>query len=197
MSGTALLLLRHAESVWNAEGRWQGQADPPLSPRGREQARAAAPRLAGRGVEVVVASDLRRAAETADLLAGALGLEVRLDPRLRELHVGAWSGLPHAEIAARWPRDLARFRAGDPDVRPGGGESRRALRARVAPCLDEWAARHPIARVAVVTHGGVIRVLTGERVGNAEDVRLAWPCEPLREGAGLRDTAGAPRAPED
>jgi len=181
-----LLLVRHAESVWNAEGRWQGQADPALSPRGRQQARALAARLAGEAVEVVVASDLARAAETAQIAASALGLVARLDPRLREHDVGAWSGLTHAEIAARWPEDYARFRAGDAELRPGGGESRHTLAARVARAAAEIAVEHRGRRVVVVSHAGWIRALVpGLVLGNAELWRFGdAPPGDARTGAG-------------
>jgi len=154
-----LLLVRHAESVWNAEGRWQGQADPGLSGRGRVQAAELAGRLAAERIEIVVASDLERAAETARIVAAALGLVPHLDARLREHHVGAWSGLTHAEIATRWPEDYARFRAGDADLRPGGGESRRELAARAIRAAAELAAEHPDRRLAFVSHAGFLRAL--------------------------------------
>lgn len=151
-------LIRHAESVWNALGRWQGQADPGLSARGREQAAALARRLAGAGLEAVVTSDLRRARETAALLADALGLPVEIDARLRERDLGSWSGLTTPEIAGRWPEAFARVQARDPDVRPGGGESLAEVAARARAFLRGLAARPP-ARVALVTHGGLIRTL--------------------------------------
>lgn len=163
-----LLLVRHAESEWNAQGRWQGQADPGLSARGREQARALAAALAAEALDVLIASDLARAAETARIVADVLGLEPCFDRRLREHDVGAWSGLTHAEIASRWPEDYARFRSGDADLRFGGGESRRELAARVARAAVELAAEHPGRRLAFVTHGGWIRALVpGVLLGNA------------------------------
>lgn len=156
---TELVLLRHAESTWNAEGRWQGQADPPLCERGRAQVEAAAPGLANGGFAGLYTSDLRRASETAAILGGALGLVPRPDPRLREFHVGLWSGLTHAEIEARWPGQYARFRIRELDFRPGGGETPQELQQRVEAAFDDIAARHPDARVLVVSHGGVARSL--------------------------------------
>lgn len=168
-SAPALLFVRHAESTWNAAGRWQGQGDPPLSDRGREQARALSARLSAFGIEALVSSDLRRAVETAQLAGAPLGLSPRLDPQLREHDVGAWSGLTHAEIEARWPEDLARLRAGDLDVRPGGGESRRALRARVEAAIASLERELAGRRVAIVTHRGVVRALAPEvRLGHCE-----------------------------
>ena len=170
-----LWLIRHAESAWNAMGLWQGHADPGLSSRGLAQAEALAAALAGEGIEALVASDLRRARETARPLAAALGIEPLHDPRLRERDLGAWSGLTTPQIAGRWPAELARLRARDPDLRPGGGESIRDVRARAAAFFRELAVRPGPERWAVVTHGGVIRALrpaVAAPVGNAEVVRV-------------------------
>src|SRR5690606_25454710 len=98
-------LIRHAESAWNAMGLWQGHADPGLSARGIAQAEALARELAGSGIEAIVASDLRRARETARILGAALGLEPAIDARLRERDLGTWSGLTTPQIAGRWPEE--------------------------------------------------------------------------------------------
>ena len=155
----------------NAARRWQGQADPPLSARGLEQAErlaralAEAPRSAG--IERIVASDLRRAADTAAALGRSLGIVPELRPELRETDVGEWSGLLHSEIEARWPDELARFRSGDDHLRPGGGESRAMLRSRVTSALVQLASEGPGA-MAVVTHLGVMRSLRpGLQLDNA------------------------------
>ncbi len=152
-------IARHAESTWNVEGRWQGQGDPPLSGRGETQAHALGERLARRGVHALVSSDLARAAQTALIAGRRLGVAPCFDPRLRERDVGAWSGLAHAEIANRFPDEFACMRAGDPDLRPGGGESFRELQARVRAALAEIALREDAEGIAVITHLGVIRVL--------------------------------------
>jgi len=168
-----LLCIRHAESTMNAAGLWQGQANPSLSAQGREQARALGERLAGESLSVLVASDLRRARETAEIAGGQLGIATRLEPGLRELDVGAWSGLAREEIARRWPEDFARFRAGDLDVRAGGGETRRELRARVVAALRSLQHGWRGDQIAVVTHLGVIRTLSpGIQITNAEWFRL-------------------------
>ncbi|MHC4789759.1 MAG: histidine phosphatase family protein [Planctomycetota bacterium] len=161
MTAPELWLIRHAESTWNAVGRWQGQGDPPLSARGRGQARRLSRRLEEAGIGAVVSSDLARAQQTAATLADALGLPLSLDPRLRERDLGAWTGLGGAEIQTRWPRELARLRAGDPELRPGGGETLGELQARVEQALAALAQQAPAERVAVVTHLGVIRLLSG------------------------------------
>ena len=93
MSEASLLLIRHAESSWNVAGRWQGHGDPPLSDRGRVQANALARELARETIDVLVSSDLRRAAETAAILGQARGLPPELNPGVRELDPGDWAGL--------------------------------------------------------------------------------------------------------
>jgi probable phosphoglycerate mutase len=157
-----LLVLRHAQSEWNATGRWQGQADPPLSPEGRRQARQAATRLeqfAGESrFTQVVSSDLRRASQTAELLRVGLGLpgQVTEDPDLRERDMGSWSGLTRNEIDASWPGEVEAVRDGRLEG-PPGGEATDAFRARAVRAVAAAAARG--GRLLVVAHGGLIRAL--------------------------------------
>jgi len=156
---TCFLLIRHGESVWNATGCWQGHGDPPLSARGEEQASALARSLKGQGVERLISSDLQRALQTAAAIGSALGLEVESRADLRELDVSRWTGLTRAEIEQREPELLAEFEGEDPDVRPGGGESRSELRTRVRAAAEQLASEQPGARIAVVAHLGVLRAL--------------------------------------
>jgi probable phosphoglycerate mutase len=154
-----LLLVRHGQSTWNADGRWQGQADPPLSALGEAQAREAAAHLAGAEMVGVVASDLQRARRTAEILAAALDLEVRLDPDLREIDVGDWTGLTRTEIEAGWPGELANWSEGRSEA-PLGGETRAHLARRARAALARAAAAaSPGDRLLVVTHGALIRNL--------------------------------------
>lgn len=155
--------IRHGESLWNAEGRWQGQADPPLSERGRQQAGAVAEALAGAAVALLVASDLSRARQSAEIIGARIGVQPHFDRALRELDVGRWSGHSPAEVARRWPEELARFRAGDLEMTAGGAESRRALRARVGPALEAFAAR-ATGPLVVVSHLGVLRAFRHDAV---------------------------------
>lgn len=150
---TRLLLVRHGQSTWNAEHRWQGHSDPPLSELGERQARLAAEAVAGLGFTAVISSDLLRARQTAAFLAPA-DLEITVEPALKERTVGEWEGLTRAEIEARYPGML-----GSP-TRPPGFETDESLVARVQPALESIAARLGVQGVAlVVTHGGVIRSL--------------------------------------
>jgi probable phosphoglycerate mutase len=167
-----LLLLRHAQSVWNETGRWQGWADPPLSAVGEHQVQQAAGRLTGEPpFELVASSDLIRALRTAQLLAAALDVPATplIEPGLREYDVGAWSGCTHEEIEARWPEEIASFNRGGLDA-PPGGEDRGAFDARVIRAGKRVAAAAHDAgarRVLVVAHGGVVRALA-RAVGQPE-----------------------------
>jgi broad specificity phosphatase PhoE len=150
-----LLLVRHGESTWNAVSRWQGQADPPLSPFGERQAEDAAARLAEVAKFTAVwASNLVRARRTGDLIAQRLGIaRVREEPRLGERDVGAWSGLTRDEIEERWPGYLAARRS-PPDFE-GDDELLARTRAGLATAVDGSGP----GDVLVVTHGGVIRTI--------------------------------------
>ena len=154
-----ILLLRHGQSTWNAENRWQGQADPPLSDLGEEQARDAAERLYDMGFSSVVASDLQRARRTAEILAESMGLDVRLEPGLREIDVGDWTGLTRSEIEARWPGELADWSEGRRDS-PLGGETRSHLAERARATLTRLAVEASAGdRMLAVSHGALIRNL--------------------------------------
>jgi broad specificity phosphatase PhoE len=109
---TKLLLVRHGETDWNRDGRWQGGSDTRLNDLGREQARALAEQLDG-DIDVLYSSDLARARETAEIVAAKLGLEVRLDPRLRERGFGSWEGLTMPEIEERFAESHRRWRSGE------------------------------------------------------------------------------------
>ena len=159
-----VLVLRHAQSEWNARGLWQGQADPPLSREGRRQASIAARRI-GRepwfdGFDLVITSDLARARETAGLLSEELGLPCSpvVNEGLREFDAGEWSGHTLAEIEQRWPGEVERFTRGLVDS-PPGGENRQVFDRRIAAAtvrIADLAARTGAGSVLVVTHGGVI-----------------------------------------
>jgi probable phosphoglycerate mutase len=150
-----LLLIRHGESTWNAQSRWQGQADPPLSKFGERQAEEAGDRLAAiASIGIVWTSDLARARTTAEIVAARLGVGgVQTEPRLRERDVGSWSGLTRAEIEERWPGYLA-ARHSPPDFEGDDALLARAL-AGLAAAVDGSGAEE----ILVVTHGGVVRTI--------------------------------------
>ena len=149
---TRIVLVRHGQSTWNADGRWQGQADPPLSALGEAQAHAAAE--ACPAVDAVVASDLARAQQTAAIIAGRRRFgPVRAEPRLRETFTGEWTGLTRDEIEETWPGWLAA------DRRPPGFEPWEAVAERAMGALVDLHATHPGATVLAVAHAGVIRAV--------------------------------------
>lgn len=162
---TRVLILRHGQSEWNALGRWQGQADPPLTDLGRQQALTAAQLIATEcpTFHAVITSDLDRARETGLTIAGVLGCDVHhLDPRWRENHAGEWQGLTPEEIRAQWPGYL------ENDRRPPGFEAASSTVARARAALDDIAARHAGACVLVISHGGVLRLLQTEFTGTQQ-----------------------------
>lgn len=166
MKPTTFYLIRHGETEWNRAGRWQGMADVPLSALGRAQADALAQRLADERfiVDHTYSSDLLRAWDTAQIAAQRLGLAVQPLPTLREIDVGAWSGLTRSEIVERWPGAFVTLHSA-PD-----GEGRDAFWQRVADTVLQLAEQHNGERVLLVTHGGVIRALLGQI--------CAWQNEP-------------------
>jgi probable phosphoglycerate mutase len=164
---TRVLLVRHGQSEWNAEGRWQGQADPPLTEDGRRQAAALAEKLAEEGIAAIYSSDLRRASATAEAIGARLGLEVVLDRGLREIDVGSWSGLTRAEVEARFPEGFARWRGGEIGH---DGETSEELTERVVETVERIAAAHEGQTVVIVTHGGSIRALRRHAAGDPGEV---------------------------
>jgi glucosyl-3-phosphoglycerate phosphatase len=161
-----LILVRHGESTWNAEERLQGQLDPPLSDRGREQSRALAAIVDGVPDERIVCSDLTRARETAELIGLRPG---RFDPRWREIDVGSWGGRTAAEIDAQGD-ELTNWRGG-PRTAPDG-ETWAAFAARVAGAVDELIGAG--GSWLVVCHGGCIRAAAAHVTG-ADVLRLCSP----------------------
>jgi broad specificity phosphatase PhoE len=156
---TSLLLVRHGETALSVDRRFSGTGDPELTERGWAQAGALAARAASFGtVNAVWSSPLRRALDTALGIGEALGLEVRVDERLRECDFGAWEGLTFGEIGERDPDLLAEW-MGDADVAPPGGESFAAVTRRVRQVRDAVLAAHPGERVVVVSHVTPIKVL--------------------------------------
>jgi 2,3-bisphosphoglycerate-dependent phosphoglycerate mutase len=152
---TTLVLVRHGETDWNRENRFQGHADIPLNEAGRAQARELVLKLGGENFQVVYSSPLLRAHETAAILAKSLGLDVERADDLMEVDVGSWSGLTHVEVEARFPQGFRRwleYGHGWDD-----GETYAELGTRVVSGLQRIAAAHPETTILAVTHGGPIR----------------------------------------
>lgn len=165
MAATAVVLIRHGETIWNLEGRYQGQFDSPLTREGRRQVRALASRLRHYPFDHLYASDLGRAWQTAERIAAATGHAVIAEPRLRERHFGLFHGLDQGALQRQYPEEYKRYATGDPDYAIPGGESLRQLHERAVACLEELAARHAGERLVLVTHGGVLAALVRHVLG--------------------------------
>ncbi|MCX6463097.1 MAG: histidine phosphatase family protein [Pseudonocardiales bacterium] len=170
-----LVLLRHGQTDYNATGRMQGHLDSHLTPEGVAQAERVAPEIARLKPHRIISSDLRRAADTADVVAAACGVPVEVDARLRETHLGDWQGRTVADIETSWPGAIATWRS-DPAWAPPGGESRVEVVRRCTPVveeLDDALAEESEASTAVlVAHGGMIAGVVCGLLGMAIE---SWP----------------------
>jgi broad specificity phosphatase PhoE len=189
MGGTPvrILLARHGETIYNVEGRWQGQTDSPLTERGRAQARELARALAHEQIAAVYTSDLGRAYSTAEAVALSRGLNVIRDERLREVHVGAWSGLGRAEIDQAFPGGLHQWATTPARYRIPGGEAIHQAEQRALAFFAERMPAHLGETVVVISHGALCQVILvnamgrgvedlwlKERMDNCQISRLEW-----------------------
>jgi probable phosphoglycerate mutase len=174
---TRFVVVRHGQTQWNVEARVQGHRDSPLTAQGLEQAEAIGKRLAREHFDVLVASDLGRAMQTAQRIAAHCGLPIAADPRLRERDFGEGEGLSYEEIDARWPNVFSRTAEVDPDLAIPGGESRRQFHDRIHQAFESLARKHDGRRVLVVSHGGVLtslyRVIHGIPVARPHRVSIS------------------------
>ena len=156
--GVRVLLVRHGETVWNQENRWQGQADTPLSQTGYDQARQLARRLQNeeRPIRAIYTSDLSRARDTADILGQVLGVTPLETAAWREMDIGTWSGLTTSEVATRHAEEWARLRQGE-DLPRGGGETFAQFQGRLLQSSQRFIRDHRDEQIIVVTHGGAVR----------------------------------------
>ena len=149
---TRLYLIRHGETEWNLIGRYQGQADPPLNERGLDQSRALAEKLSGVGLDILYTSPLRRAAQTAEIVAERLGIRVMEDDRLMEIHQGDWQRRLRSEIENLYPDLFRRWETEPWEVTPPSGEHLRDVQQRVYAAVEDILSRHPEERVGIVAH---------------------------------------------
>jgi probable phosphoglycerate mutase len=164
-AATFTILLRHGDTRLSPEHRFSGRSDEPLSTSGARQVEAAAHRLAsGARIDAIVSSPLPRAAATAAIVAGALGLAAAWDEDLRETDFGAWEGLTLAEIQGRWPEAVAAWQQ-DPQRAPPGGESFAETACRVNRACERILRDHPGETVLVVSHITPIKILLCRALG--------------------------------
>ncbi len=163
MSVRRLLLARHGQTAYNDDHRFTGWADPPLTARGREEARALGRRLRDLSIDCVYSSDLRRTVQTAELaLTARDGVERRADARLRESCFGEWEGLTFAEASERHPAAAAALLARSIDFCAPGGETIPQLRDRVRALLANLNERHAGATILLISSGGPLQVLVSD-----------------------------------
>lgn len=165
---TRLLLIRHGQTEWNHEGRWQGTIDTPLSALGLAQAETLAAHLADNEplLSHVYTSPLQRAAITAEVIARRLNVPTHHDDRLKELDLGAFQGLTLPEMTERFPDVVEEMHKGELDFGYPQGETRRQLYDRAFAAITDIAQLHPGAAVAIVTHGGVKRMVVRRILGD-------------------------------
>ena len=190
MSSTKLIIIRHGETVWNVEGKKQGQFDSPLTSLGIKQAEALAKRLVGESFTKLYASDLGRALETARLIAAQTNHEVILDKGLRERNFGIFQGLTDAQIKNKYSAEHHSHLADTVNYVIPEGESLRQFYERGTFCLENLTVRHAGETVAIVTHGGIIdgwfRFIFDLPLGTARRAKL-WNASInciVHEGAG-------------
>lgn len=172
---TRLIAIRHGETAWNAERRLQGQLDIPLNALGLRQAARLADALRHEGLDAVVSSDLGRAWQTAQAVAGPLGLPLTPEPGLRERAFGVMEGHTYDEIEARWPEYAARWKARDADfAAPEGGESLRGFYARCVASVEDVAQAFAGQTLALVCHGGVLDCLYRAATRMPLDASRTW-----------------------
>lgn len=210
MTKTEMILIRHGETVWNAEGRIQGQGDSPLTERGVAQAKAVAKRLQHEPFTMLYASHLGRVIETARYIAAITGHPLTIDERLQERHYGLFEGLTYADAQVQHPEIYATYQQQryTADYTHPGAESLRQLTERGQAVLQELAQKHPGERLAIVSHGAflgaVLRHILGVPLGGKHGFRLAngsisevvfadgdWRVRTLGEVYHLRDLDGS------
>src|SRR5262245_17169148 len=189
MTGTPvrILLVRHGETGFNVEGRWQGQADSPLTERGVAQARQLAVALRDEPIRAVYSSDLGRAMATAAEVAAVHGLTVNPDRRLREIDVGEWTGLSRPQIETGFGDMLHRWAYHPATLRLPGGETLDEAHARAHEFFAECMPRHVGETIVVIAHGAIGQAILitamgrsvadlwlRERVDNCQISRLEW-----------------------
>lgn len=153
---TQILVIRHGETKWNIEGRWQGHLDSPLTRNGNLQAQAVAQSLVDFQFQALYCSDLGRALETADYISRSTGKKIKKDERLRERGLGIFEGLTTDEMEQQYPDEFAEFQRSGPEYILREGESASQKYDRNIACFNEIAKKHPGETIVVVCHGGVV-----------------------------------------
>ena len=156
---TKVIFIRHGQTEWNVNGRYQGQSDVQLTAAGKEQAAKLAEHFPVKEIDAVYASDLNRAMVTAEAVASRFGLSVQAEPAFREISFGEWEGLTYEQIVAKWPEAMGNFLQHPDILEIPGGETFPAVQKRAVARLEELVAKHEGQTIAIVAHGAVLRTL--------------------------------------
>jgi len=156
---TKVILVRHGQTFWNLELKYQGHSDIALTDLGISQAKQVAERLATENISAVYASDLSRAYHTAEFIAHKHKLTVIAMPEFREISFGEWEGLNYSKINDQWPEVMNKLFTHPDEIRIPGGETFRELKERSQSAIERLIAQHEDDTIVVVSHGGTIRTL--------------------------------------
>lgn len=157
--------MRHGQTSWNQEGKYQGHSDISLNERGIRQGNLVAKRLAKEKISAIYSSDLLRAQQTAEAIAKYHGLSVMTKPDFREINFGIWEGLTYQEIMADWSEILTAMYSKPGEIGPPQGESFQVVKQRVTHALQECVKKHQEQTIVLVSHGGTMRVLLCAALG--------------------------------
>jgi len=157
--------VRHGQTSWNQEGKYQGHSDISLNERGIRQGNLVAKRLAKEKISAIYSSDLLRAQQTAEAIAKYHGLSVMTKPDFREINFGIWEGLTYQEIMADWSEILTAMYSKPGEIGPPQGESFQVVKQRVTHALQECVKKHQEQTIVLVSHGGTMRVLLCAALG--------------------------------
>jgi broad specificity phosphatase PhoE len=174
MSVKRVMFIRPGETDWNRLNRWQGQVHIPLNEHGRQQAERLAQFIRPLGIQMIYSSDLRRARDTAELLAAALQTQTMFDKRLRERHMGEWQGLTLQDIKAWYPEEYARLRENPFQYQIEGGESRQQVMTRVRACFGDIMGRSNSETIGIVSHTTAIMTILNDLVPESNPFDLEF-----------------------
>ena len=156
---TKVIFVRHGQTEWNVNGRYQGQSDVQLTVAGKEQAAKLAENFPVKKIDAIYASDLQRAMVTAETIAARFGLTVQAEPAFREISFGEWEGLTYEQIVAKWPEAMGNFLQHPDILEIPEGENFPSVQKRASARLEELVAKHEGQTIVIVAHGAVLRTL--------------------------------------
>ncbi len=162
---TTLILIRHGETPYNRHKRYQGHRDTPLTSKGKRQTKEIALRLRNEPLDAIYASDLKRTRYTAQAINRYHSLKINILPQLREIDFGDWEGKTHDEVQREWGGLLDGWEKEPSKIKIPRGESIRGLAERVRSTVKKILSDHPDQRIAIITHGGPIRIVLLDALG--------------------------------